>query len=123
MHMKKLVILALAGVVLTGCAMSKTLPDGKHISNPSLPTMSQLPDPQWAGGDTVPSAYGHPLRPFAIILHPVGKVFDYALMWPFYALGGLAPGWFGVTTDDAHVFHSRQPDLVEWKDAPRHLSE
>src|SRR5262245_23037914 len=119
MRVKRLMILTLTGVVLAGCAMSKVQPDGKYISNPSLPTLSSLPDPQWVGGETNPGGYGHPLRPFAIALYPVGVALDWALMWPFYMVGSLAPGWFGITADDAQTFYERNPELIEWKDAPR----
>jgi hypothetical protein len=40
-------------------------------------------------------------------------------MWPFYMLGGLAPEWFGLTTDDAQGYQSHMPELTISRDAPR----
>jgi hypothetical protein len=137
MRRQRLITLALAGAVLAGCAandlkaqkedswsrVAQALPDGRHIHNPALPTLSQLPDPQWVGFDPVPSAYGHVLRPFAFFLYPVGTALDYALMRPLYMLGGLAPEWFGLTADDALGYYSHMPELIISKDAPRHRYE
>jgi hypothetical protein len=137
MHTRKLIMLALAGAVMAGCAandlkarkddswsrVSQTLPDGKYIYNPSLPTLSQLPDPQFVGFDPVPSAYGHPFRPLAFFLHPLGVAFDYAFWRPLHMLGGLAPEWFGLTADDALGYHDHMPELLISKDAPRYRYE
>src|SRR5262245_20405403 len=112
MHMRKLVMVALAGAIVAGCSasdlksmkddswarMPETLPDGRYIYNPSLPDLSKLPDPSWVGYDPVPNAYGHMFRPVAMILHPVGVAFNWAVIKPLYMLGGLAPEWFGMTT-------------------------
>jgi hypothetical protein len=135
--MKKLIVLALAGAVLAGCAandlkarkddswnrVSQGMPDGKYINNPSLPTMSKLPDPTWVGQETNPNAYGHILRPIALLAYPVGVIFDYVLVRPFHLLGGLAPEWFGYTVDDALGYQSHMPELITSKDAPRYRHE
>jgi hypothetical protein len=137
MRTSKLVILALALGVLAGCAandlkarkddswsrLPQTLPDGRYIYNPSLPTLSSLPDPQWVGADPNPNAYGHPFRPLGILFYPIGVAFDYAVVRPLYMLGGLAPEWFGMTADDAWVYHSHMPELTISKDAPRYRYE
>ena len=92
MHMRNLVVLALAGAVLVGCSaselksrkddgwslVSQGLPDGKYIHNPSLPRLSTLPDPTWVGQENAPNAYGHIFRPFGFVLHPVGVALDWA---------------------------------------------
>ena len=85
--------------------------------------MSTLPDPTWAGSDSVPNAYGHPFRPLAMFLYPLGVAFDYAVVRPLYMLGGLAPEWFGMTSDDALGYHSHMPELGISKDAPRYRYE
>jgi hypothetical protein len=137
MHMKELVILALAGAVVAGCAandlkarkddgwspVSQTLPDGKYIYNPSLPTLSTLPDPTWVGSESTPNAYGHLFRLPALVFHPIGVALDYALIRPLHMLGGLAPEWFGLTTDDALGYQSHMPELMISKDAPRYRHE
>jgi hypothetical protein len=133
----RLVMVALVGAVLASCAandlkaakddswsrMPQTLPDGRYIVNPALPTLSTLPDPYWAGTDSVPSPYAHPFRPLGILFYPFGVAFDYAVVRPLYMLGGLAPEWFGMTTDDAWSYHSHMPELTTSKDARRHLYE
>jgi hypothetical protein len=135
--MKKLVMLALAGAVIAGCSanglkaqkddswarLPQTLPDGRYIYNPSLPTLSSLPDPTWVGLDPVPNAYGHPFRPVAMVLHPFGVAFNWVVVKPLYMLGGLAPEWFGMTTDDAITYNAHMPELQTSKDAPRHRWE
>lgn len=137
MHGKKLVILAMAGAVLAGCAandlkarkddswsvLPQTLPDGRYIHNPALPTLSTLPDPQWMGADPVPSSYGHVFRPVAMFFYPIGVAFDYAIVRPLHMLGGLAPEWFGMTADDAVGYHAHMPELVISKSAPRYRYE
>ena len=100
-----------------------TLPDGRYIANPALPTLSTLPDPHWVGSDSVPSAYGHPLRPVGMFFYPFGVAFDWILVKPLYMLGGLAPEWFGMTTDDALGYQSHMPELTISKDAPRYRYE
>jgi hypothetical protein len=133
MYARKLIILALAGAIVAGCSgnalrswkddswsqVSPALSDGRHISNPSLPTLSKLPDPQWVGVSPVPNNYGHPFRPLAFVLQPIGVALDYALMRPFYMLGGLAPEWFGLTSDDAQGYQGHMPEFFNSKDAPR----
>lgn len=133
MRARGAVVLLLAGAVLAGCAgnelrarrddawshVPQTLPDGPRIHNPALPSLSRLPDPEWVGYDAVPNGYGHPLRGIALLLHPVGVAMDWALVRPFYMLGGLAPEWFGLTVDDARVYQGHMPELVISRDAPR----
>ena len=87
MHMKKLIMLVAGrgdrvGLLRQspegrkrttgGHFVSQGLPDGKYIYNPSLPTLSQLPDPTWVGSESVPNAYGHIFRPLGFVLHPIG---------------------------------------------------
>lgn len=123
-------VVALAGVV--GCSASslrsqkddawghvpQSLPDGEYFYNPSLPVMSKLPDPTWVGFSPAAYEYGHPFRPFAVALHPIGVALDYAVMRPFYMLGGLAPEWFGLTSDDAQGYQGHMPELTISRDAP-----
>src|SRR5262245_37365593 len=137
MHLRGLVALVVAGVALASCAandmkarkddswsrVSQTLPDGEGFYNPSLPKLSNLPDPTWTGFESVPNAYGHLFRPVSLLLYPVGVVFDYVVIRPLYMLGGLAPEWFGVTADDAQGYHDHMPELVISKDAPRYRFE
>jgi len=137
MGTRQMVILAVAVAFGMGCSasglkarkddagshVSQSLPDGEHIYNPSLPSLSKLPDPSWAGSTSVPSAYGHPFRPLGFVFHPIGVALDYALVRPFYMLGGLAPEWFGLTVDDAHGYQGHMPELTISKDAPRQRFE
>jgi hypothetical protein len=137
MRWRHLIILVVAAAVGLGCSanglkarkddgwapVSQTLPDGEYIYNPSLPTLSKLPDPTWVGFSTNPSAYGHPFRPLGLILYPFGVAFDYALVRPLYMLGGLAPEWFGLNADDAQSYQGHMPELGISKDAPRYRFE
>jgi hypothetical protein len=137
MGMRQLIILVVAAALGVGCSasglkarkddgwapVSQTLPDGQYIHNPSLPTLSKLPDPTWVGSAPVPSAYGHPFRPLGFVFHPIGVALDYALVRPFYMLGGLAPEWFGLTADDAQGYQGHMPELTISKDAPRQRFE
>ena len=75
------------------------------------------------GGRASPNAYGHPFRPLGIVFHPIGVALDWAVVRPLYWLGGLAPEWFGMTADDAWVYHSHMPELTISKDAPRYRWE
>jgi hypothetical protein len=137
MGTRQLVVVAVVAALGLGCAandlktrkdnawsrVSQTLPDGEYLYNPSLPTLSRLPDPTWVGYAAVPNAYGHPFRPFGFVLHPIGVALDYVLVRPFYMLAGLAPEWFGLTTDDAQGYQSHMPELTISRDAPRHRFE
>ena len=80
-------------------------------------------DPTWVGATTSPSAYGHPFRPVGFVFHPIGVALDWVIMKPFYMLGGLAPEWFGLNTDDAQTYQSHMPELYISKDAPRYRFE
>ena len=137
MGTRKLMIVAVAAALAAGCSantlksqkddgwarVSQTLPDGKYIYNPSLPTLSALPDPTWVGANPTPNAYGHPFRPLGLFMHPIGVALDWAIMRPLYMLGGLAPEWFGLTTDDGQGYQEHMPELFISKDAPRHKYE
>jgi hypothetical protein len=133
MGTRRLILLTVIAALGLGCAanelrarkddawshVSQALPDGEYIYNPSLPTLSTLPDPTWVGYASVPSGYGHPFRPLGFVLYPIGVALDYVLVRPFYMIGGLAPEWFGLTTDDAQVYQSSMPELTISRDAPR----
>ena len=137
MRARQILILAVVAMVGLGCSasslksrkddgwdhVSQTLPDGRYIYNPSLPTLSTLPDPTWSGSDSIPSAFGHPLRPVGLLLNPIGVALDWAIMKPLYILGGLAPEWFGLTSDDAWTYQQQMPELSISKDAPRYRWE
>jgi hypothetical protein len=137
MGTKQLIILVVAAALGVGCSasslraskddgwarVSQTLPDGEYIHNPSLPTLSTLPDPTWTGYSSNPNAYGHVFRPVGLILYPVGVALDWVVMRPLYMLGGLAPEWFGLTADDAQGYQGHMPELVISKDAPRYRFE
>lgn len=123
MRARHLTILMLVTAVCVGCAVSRGMPDGEYISNPSLPTLSTLPDPTWVGSTPNPSAYGHPFRPLALVLNPIGMTLDYVFMRPLYMLGGLAPDWFGFTVDDAQTYHKHIGEPMDAKDAPRYRYE
>jgi hypothetical protein len=120
---RHLMILGLAVAICAGCAVSKGMPDGEYINNPSLPTLSTLPDPNWTGYSSVPNAYGHPLRPVGLLLSPIGVALDWVLMKPLYMLGGVAPQWFGFTVDDSQTYHAHMGEPIEAKDAPRYRFE
>jgi hypothetical protein len=137
MGTRKLIILVVAAALGAGCSasslkaskddgfkfVSQGLPDGEYIYNPALPTLSKLPDPTWVGYTSSPNAYGHPFRPLGFVFYPIGVALDWAIMKPFYMLGGLAPEWFGLNTDDAHTYQSHMPELYISKDAPRYRFE
>jgi len=38
-------------------------------------------------------------------------------------LGGLAPEWFGLNTDDGQMYQAHMPELYISKDAPRYRFE
>ena len=137
MRTRHLIILVVAAAVGMGCSanglkarkddgwarVSQTLPDGEYIYNPSLPTLSKLPDPSWVGYSSNPSAYGAPFRLLGFVLYPVGVALDWVVMKPFYMLGGLAPKWFGLSADDAQGYQGHMPELIISKDAPRNRFE
>ena len=137
MRTRHLIILVVAAAVGMGCSanslrtqkddgfahVSQSLPDGEWIYNPSLPTLSKLPDPTWVGFSSNPSAYGHPFRPLGFVLYPIAVAFDWAVVKPLYMLGGLAPEWFGLNSDDAQTYQSHMPELTISKDAPRYRFE
>jgi hypothetical protein len=137
MRSRHLIVLVVAAGVAMGCSanslksqkddswgrVSQSLPDGQYIYNPALPNLSKLPDPTWVGYSSAPSAYGHPFRPLGFILYPFAVAFDYALVRPMYMLGGLAPEWFGLNSDDAQGYQSHMPELTISKDAPRYRFE
>jgi hypothetical protein len=50
-------------------------------------------------------------------------VFDYAVVRPLYMLGGLAPEWFGLNSDDARSYQRQMPELTISKDAPNYRFE
>lgn len=123
MGKRYLIVLVLAAAVCAGCAVSKGMPDGEWIHNPALPTLSTLPDPTWVGYTPVPNAYAHPLRPVGLLLNPIGVALDWVLWKPLYMLGGVAPEWFGFTTDDSQTYHAHMGEPMEAKDAPRYRWE
>jgi hypothetical protein len=124
MGSRQLAILMALAAVCVGCAVDKGTSDGRYINNPSLPTLSSLPDPTWVESSPTPNAYGHPFRPVALLLHPVGMALDYALIRPFYMLGGLAPEWFGFTVDDSQTYHGHiSGEPLDAKSAPHYRYE
>jgi hypothetical protein len=137
MGTRRLIILGVAAALSLGCSASslksqkddawghvpQTLADGEYIYNPALPKLSTLPDPTWVGYSSNPNAYGHPFRPLGLFLYPFGVAFDYVVVRPLYMLGGLAPEWFGLTTDDAQTYQGHMPELLISKDAPRYRFE
>ena len=76
-----------------------------------------------SGASTSPSAYGHPFRPLGFVFHPIGVALDWVIMKPLYMLGGLAPEWFGLNTDDGQSYQAHMPELYISKDAPRYRFE
>jgi hypothetical protein len=112
MRSKVLVMLVLAAVVAAGCSATQ-LKSQKDDSWRFGPT--SLPDRY----DPNPTGYGHPFRGPAFVLHPVGVALDWILIKPFYMLAGLAPEWFGLTSDDAQHFQQHHPELVNSPNAPK----
>jgi hypothetical protein len=112
MHARVLVVLLLAALVAVGCsaAQLKSQKDGAWSIFPRA-----LPDTY----EPLPSAYGHPFRAPAYVLHPVGVVLDWVLVRPFYLLASLAPEWFGLTTEDVQRYQESLPELVTPQNAPR----
>ena len=103
---------ALAAMVGVGCSAAdlKARKDGAWSSIPQ-----GLPDRY----EPQPGGYGHPFRLVALILNPLGVAADYAVVRPFYLLGGLAPEWFGATVDDGQRYQEHFPELAVPRDAPR----
>jgi hypothetical protein len=132
MRARALAVVALASVVAMGCAASdlksrkdnawssvpQSIPDSPEVVN-GLGTIMGAPEPTWVRYDPVPNGYGHPLRGPAFVLHPLGVALDYALIRPFYLLGGLAPEWFGLSAEDASRYHEHMPELTNSRDASR----
>lgn len=46
------------------------------------------------------SAYGHPFRLIAFVVHPVGVLVDFVVVRPIYYIASLAPSLFGYTAED-----------------------
>ncbi len=116
MRARVLIVLALAVLVAAGCAGSE-LKARKDNAWSAVP--QALPDRY----EPDPTGYGHPLRGAAFVLYPIGMALDYALVRPFYLLGGLAPEWFGLSTDDAQKFQSHYPELTVPRDAPQRFQQ
>lgn len=128
-----LIAVTLAGAVAAGCSagalkarkddawshVPQSLPDSPQVVNSGLASIISVPDPQWAVAEQVPNGFGHPLRGLGFALHPFGVALDYALVRPFYMLGGLAPEWFGLTNEDAVRYQEHMPELVTSRTAPR----
>ncbi|MBI2467540.1 MAG: hypothetical protein HYV62_06950 [Candidatus Rokubacteria bacterium] len=106
-------VLLLAVLVAAGCATPAELKSRKDNAWSDAPYA--LPDTHRPN----PNAYGHPFRLLGFALHPVGVALDYALVRPFYLLGGLAPEWFGLTVDDAQRYQLHHPELVVPQNAPK----
>lgn len=112
MRGRSLVVLLLAGMVALGCSAAelKAQKDGAWSHVPQA-----LPDSH----DRLPNGYAHPFRAAGFVLHPIGVALDYALVRPFYMLGGLAPEWFGLTVEDAQKYQMHHPELITPQNAPR----
>ena len=77
MGTRKLIILVVAAALGAGCSasslkaskddgfkfVSQGLPDGEYIYNPSLPSLSKLPDPTWVGSHVDPERVRASLPP------------------------------------------------------------
>jgi len=112
MRGKVLASLLLAAFIGAGCSAAQ-LKAGKDNAWNDFPTA--LPD----NHDGTAGGYGHPFRGLAFALHPVGVALDYALIRPFYLLGGLAPEWFGLQSEDALRYQQHLPELVTPRNQPR----
>lgn len=106
-------VLLLAVLVAAGCATPAELKSRKDNAWSDAPTA--LPDTHRPN----PNAYGHPFRFLGFAFHPIGVALDYALVRPFYLLGGLAPEWFGLTADDAQRYQQHHPELATPQNAPK----
>jgi hypothetical protein len=108
---RDLIVLVLLVAVVAGCSAS-------GLKAQKDDSWKYVPQAQPDSYDPTPSGYGHIFRVAGILMYPVGRALDYAVR-PFYMLGGLAPEWFGLQTDDAQSFHQAHPELVIPRDAPR----
>lgn len=108
MHARVLTVLLLVALVAAGCDL-KARKDGAWSHVPQA-----LPDDLRQS----PAGYGHPFRGLAFVLSPIGVALDYALVRPFYMLGGLAPEWFGLTVEDGQRYQQHFPELTIPRDAP-----
>jgi hypothetical protein len=125
--------LTLVGTVAAGCSagtlrarkddawshVPQSLPDSPQVARSGLVSIISAPDPHWVVAEQVPNGFGHPLRGLGFALHPIGAALDYALVRPFYMLGGLAPEWFGLTNEDAARYQEHMPELSTSRTAPR----
>jgi hypothetical protein len=112
MRVRSFIVLVVAAVVMLGCSAAQ-LKAHKDASWNYVPRgLADGQDPNLLG-------YGHPLRPVAFLAHPIGVALDYVLVRPFYMLAGLAPEWFGLTAEDAQLFHDHYWELVTPENAPR----
>jgi hypothetical protein len=110
MRSKVLAVLLLAAFVGVGCSAAKL----KSQKEDAWGFVSEsVPD---SSGHT--PGYGHPFRALAFVFHPVGVALDWVLVKPFYMMGGAAPEWFGLTTDDAQRFQQAYPERVNSRSAP-----
>jgi hypothetical protein len=134
MRAKALIALTLAAAVVAGCSANtlkarkgnawssvpQSIPDTPTVAN-GVGSIVNAPEPTWIAYDRVPSGYGHPFRGLGFALHPIGVALDYALVRPFYLLGGLAPEWFGLTNEDAARYQGQMPELSISRESPRRL--
>jgi hypothetical protein len=112
MRARGLTALLVAAMLGAGCSAS-TLQAQKDDAWSGFPRA--LPDTQ----DSNAAGYSHPLRGAAYVLYPIGVALDYALIRPFYLLAGLAPEWFGLSSDDAQKYQEHLPELQDPKTAPQ----
>lgn len=111
-----LVVLVLVALIGAGCAPAQLKAQKDDAWSHVPHALPDNMDPN-AGG------YGHPFRFVAFVFQPVGVALDYALVRPFYMLGGLAPEWFGLTVEDAQRYQSHHPELIRSQNAPRRFIE
>jgi len=112
MRARFLTVLLLTALVAAGCA-------GSELKARKDNAWSHVPQALPDAHEPNPGGYGHPLRPLGFVLHPIGVAFDYALVRPWYMLGGLAPEWFGLTADDGYRYQDHHPELIIPRDSPR----
>jgi hypothetical protein len=92
-HQTATALLVAGLLVLGGCAGKQKV---EKVEKADRTSQSGVTTEQ----DGLATAYGHPFRLIAFVVHPVGVLVDYVVVRPIYFIASLAPNLFGYTAED-----------------------